>query len=195
MIDKHFKSTDLGKYFNRQTIKVSYSCLPNIESIISSHNTRILKSENPLVNQLPKLCNCRQGIANCPLNGRCLQSSIIYKADIKSPDISTSYIGLSANTFKERFNNHNQTFKHIKYEHSTTLSKHIWSLKNQNKAYTISWSIIGKSDSYQPGSKLCSLCNLEKTLILNYKHGILNQRSEIMNKCRHRRKYLLSNYL
>ena len=27
IVDKHFKNTTLGKYFNRRTIKISYSCM------------------------------------------------------------------------------------------------------------------------------------------------------------------------
>ena len=39
LVDKHFKETSLGKYFNRSTVKVSYSCMPNIDIIVSSHNS------------------------------------------------------------------------------------------------------------------------------------------------------------
>ena len=36
LVEKHFKNTDLNKYFNRSTIKISYSCLPNILEIIAT---------------------------------------------------------------------------------------------------------------------------------------------------------------
>ena len=45
LIDKHFKDTSLAKHFNRSTLKISYSCLPNLERIISGHNKRILVAE------------------------------------------------------------------------------------------------------------------------------------------------------
>ena len=35
LIDKHFGKTELRKYFNRSTIKVSYSCMTNIEAVLS----------------------------------------------------------------------------------------------------------------------------------------------------------------
>ena len=39
LIDKHFpKSNPLHKIFNRNTIKLSYSCMGNIKTIISNHN-------------------------------------------------------------------------------------------------------------------------------------------------------------
>ena len=43
LINKHFKENGLGKYFNRSTIKVSYSCLPNLDTIIACHNKKVLK--------------------------------------------------------------------------------------------------------------------------------------------------------
>ena len=45
LLDKHFPKTfRLHKIFNRNSVKVSYSCKPNVKSIISNHNRRVLKS-------------------------------------------------------------------------------------------------------------------------------------------------------
>ena len=45
LVDKHFpKDHKLRKIFNRNTIKISYSCMNNTMQIIDSHNKRILKS-------------------------------------------------------------------------------------------------------------------------------------------------------
>ena len=42
LIDKHFPPNHrLHKIFNRNTVKVSYSCMNNVKSIISKHNIRI----------------------------------------------------------------------------------------------------------------------------------------------------------
>ena len=69
-VDKHFKDTSLGKYFNRSTIKVSYSCMPNLDTIISGHNKKVLNQPiEPQSNN--SACNCRGGTASCPLNGQC----------------------------------------------------------------------------------------------------------------------------
>ena len=46
LIQKHFPK-GLNKIFNKNTVKVSYSCMGNISSIISSHNKNIL---NPVSN-------------------------------------------------------------------------------------------------------------------------------------------------
>ena len=86
LVDKHFpKATILGKIFNKNTIKVSYSCLPNMEKIISSHNKKILREHqvNTLRTNAPN-CNCRKGVQSCPLRGECLSKSIIYRAEVIS---------------------------------------------------------------------------------------------------------------
>ena len=194
LIDKHFKGTELGKFFNRSTVKVSYSCMPNVETIISGHNKKILNQQRET--SLPQpTCNCRGGTNNCPMDGNCLKGSLVYKAEIKTTDSTATYIGAAANNFKERYRNHILSFKHEKYQQNTSLSKYIWNLKKDNKPFEISWSIAGKAPPYNPASKSCRLCLLEKTLILtSTDDNPLNKRSELMCKCRHRAKFLLSNY-
>ena len=104
------------------------------------------------------------------------------------------YIGLAANSFKERYNNHNSSFNNIRYQHSTSLSNYIWQLKADKIKYELHWSMVGRASAYTPESKCCQLCNLEKTMILmNEGEDSLNQRNELMAKCRHRAKHLLSN--
>ena len=45
LVDKHFpKDHKLRQIFNRNTIKISYSCMSNTKQIIDNHNKRILKS-------------------------------------------------------------------------------------------------------------------------------------------------------
>ena len=110
LIDKHFaKDNKLRKIFNRNTIKISYSCMNNTKQIIDNHNKRILKSSEH--NDTPtsktkdnKTCNCRQKDA-CPLDGNCLQPSVIYQATVTSKDNPTpeTYIGLTENEFKTRY--------------------------------------------------------------------------------------------
>ena len=39
LLNKHFgKQHRFNKIFNRNTVKLSYSCMPNFESLISKHN-------------------------------------------------------------------------------------------------------------------------------------------------------------
>ena len=44
LVDKCFpKSNPLHKVFNRQTLKISYKCMPNMAAEISKHNNKVLK--------------------------------------------------------------------------------------------------------------------------------------------------------
>ena len=196
LVDKHFKNSPLHKYFNRKNVKISYSCLPNISAIISGHNRSILKeaTNNDINNSTTRECNCRDGPQSCPLQGNCLKNSIIYQASLSTTNEKSSYLGQAGNTFKERFNNHKQSFRCRAYEHSTALAKKVWSIKDQDQEFNIDWKILKSAPTYRPESSKCHLCNIEKTLILlSTDDNLLNKRSELMNKCRHRRKYLLSN--
>ena len=142
-----------------------------------------------------KSCNCRQK-NSCPLNGNCLQSSVIYQATVKRNDNNTSetYIGLTDNAFKTRYRNHTASFRHTKHRNSTELCKHVWSLKDSNIDYSISWSIISSSSSYNSSSKRCNLCLKEKFLIICRPNlSSLNKRNELVSFCRHRNKALLRN--
>ncbi|PIK54847.1 hypothetical protein BSL78_08276 [Apostichopus japonicus] len=92
LINKHFpKTSKLHKIFNRNTVKVSYSCMPNIASIIKGHNKRIAATHT---SKEKEACNCRKK-DTCPLNGNCQASNIIYKAEVKTTDNCKTYIGLT----------------------------------------------------------------------------------------------------
>ena len=62
LIDKHFpKGKRLSKIFNRNTIKVSYNCLPNVKQTIANNNDRLLQLHRMKEStQDSKLCTCRQ---------------------------------------------------------------------------------------------------------------------------------------
>ena len=68
LVDKHFpRSHILHKVFNRNNVKVSYSCTNNMTSIIRSHNSEILAKDGAHV-ESNKSCNCRNEDL-CPLDG------------------------------------------------------------------------------------------------------------------------------
>ncbi len=100
------------------------------------------------------------------------------------------YIGMTANRFKERYNNHRKSFNLIKYEKETELSKFIWKLKKNHQKFSISWSILKRAPAYTSGGKRCNLCIEEKLCIMSADPTkLLNKRSEIFAKCRHREKW------
>ena len=192
LIDFHFpKEHKLHKIINRQTIKVSYCCMPNMQQIISNHNQAIInKGKN---NESKNNCNCRNR-KECPLNNNCLTKSIVYQATVKQENNQEeqTYVGLTENTFKTRYTEHKASFNHINKRHATTLSEHIWSLKDKNIQYNIKWKILTKAKAYNPNSKKCNLCLTEKYIITTQpSKSTLNKRNELASSCRHRRKYLL----
>ena len=121
-----------------------------------------------------------------------MQSSIIYKVAVKTTNKEIHYIGQAGNTFKERYNNHQSSMRLRKLENSTALSKCIWNLVDNGTEFKLSWSRIAAAPTYKPSTGRCNLCNLEKTLILFSREELLNSRNEILNKCRHRNKFLLA---
>ena len=75
LIEKHFPcSSKLHKIFNKNTIKVSYSCTQNMSQIIKGHDKKIVQKET----QETSDCNCRVK-TDCPLNGDCRKESVIEK--------------------------------------------------------------------------------------------------------------------
>ena len=107
LIDEHFtEKHPLRQVINRNCVKISYSCTPNIEAIIQAHNTKILKKYNEATaeNMKRKTCNCRKK-NECPLEGKCNTGAILYKATIESKEGEFFYIGSTQN-FKERHGNH-----------------------------------------------------------------------------------------
>ena len=186
LVDKHFPPDHkLRKIFNRNTLKVSPRCMPNIDSAIKSHNNQLLKSKT----EDKKTSNCRKN-DTCPVEGHCLDEGIIYEATIKSDSEENKYVGLTEGRFNRRLYGLRQSFKNISLRNATELSKHIWCLKEQGKDYELSLSIIDRATSYNRTSKRCRVCLLEKYHILT-RDDLLNKRSELVSKCRHRRAHLI----
>ena len=122
LVDKHFpKGSKLGKYLNRTKLKVSYCTMINMKKHISRHNAKILR--NPTEEKNSTSCNCRVK-PNCPLNGNCLEKDVVYQADV-DPKIGNqikTYYGLTEQTFKDRWYNHQHSLRHLNTTHKTALS-------------------------------------------------------------------------
>ena len=58
LIKKHFpKKHKFHKIFNRNTLKLSYSCMPNIKTKVNAHKREILRNTPPIN---ANYCNCQQ---------------------------------------------------------------------------------------------------------------------------------------
>ena len=71
LINEHFpQGHQLRKILNRNTVKMSYRCMPNLKSQISKHNFKILKDEETPMSR--EACNCRKSSGPCPLGASLL---------------------------------------------------------------------------------------------------------------------------
>ena len=135
LVSKHFpKNHRYSKIFNKNNMKVSYSCTDNLQTIIKKHNRKILEtSKTP---STENNCNCRKKY-DCPLKNNCLTSSVVYNANVTTENDTTgkNYIGLTEGNFKQRYMQHKLSFRNRNYSNSTELSKHIWTLKDNNISY------------------------------------------------------------
>ena len=180
IVCKHFpKNHRYNKIFNKNNIKVSYSCTDNLQTIIKKHNRKILQSSKTPSTE--SNCNCRKK-NDCPLKNNCLTSSVFYNANVttESDPIGKNYIGLTEGTFKQRYTQH-KLFRNRNYSNSTELSKHIWTLKDNNTNFTIKWSILATAPAYSNKSKRCHLCLTEKLYLTRA-------------SCRHENKFYLANF-
>ena len=111
----------------------------NTKSVINRHNAKILQAEAPTE---AKGCNCRKK-STCPLNGACLTESLVYKATVlaENHELQT-YTGIIEHSFKTQFRNYKMSFENPNYISSTSLSKYMWGLKEEETSYEIKWSIV-----------------------------------------------------
>ena len=155
------------KSFNRNNIKVSYSCMPNIKSAINSHNRKIL---NPPVNNQSRTCKCISK-TDCPLQENCLSKNTLYQADISSENFQTKiYYGISEAKFKTRYSNHKKSFNHEKQKNDTQLSDDLWKIKASKEEPVLVWKILGQYQPCNVNTKRCLLC-LNETLQITVYRG------------------------
>ena len=192
LLRTHFhRNHKFHKIFNKNNVKLSYSCTRNIASIISGHNKSILRKPPP---EVARECNCRNR-EQCPMDNKCLSKNIVYEAVVTEhpAEEEKDYRGLTSTAWKSRYGVHNQGFNHRKYSKACELAKHVWKLKDSHKTFDIKWSILKKVCGRLVGG-VCKLCTTETMLINEHpnKNRLLNKQS--IQKCMHDRTLLLSKY-
>ena len=191
ILDKHFPiNNPLHKVLNRKKVKMSYSCTQNMQSIIRSHNHKVLSGKKaPTASR----CSCRKP-NKCPVPGKCATPNVIYRATVSHDQKTAQYIGSTATDFKLRYGNHKKSFNKEAYKNETTLSSYVWE-NNQNPTPNINWEFLKECQSYAPGQKACDLCLSEKFFIVQNLHRVnnLNKRTDLGNKCPHKKFYTLRN--
>ena len=192
LIRIHFpKQHPFNRLFNKNTVKLSYSCTINMASIIKAHNTKILIKDDAKQANEERQCNCREK-SSCPVKNTCLRKNVVYKATVQHGENVQSYIGMTETTFKTRFTQHKSSFRNNKHRKQTELASLIWALNDKNVEFKVKWDIIDQAQPYKPGKITCNLCLSEKYHILTGEN-LINRKSELLNKCPHKRKYLAHN--
>ena len=104
-------SHKLHKIFNRNSLKLSYSCLPNIGNKILANTLQ--KYRVPIdPNLTTKECVGHRRSKECPIeNKKCNLQNNIYNAQIVTEDKTYNYIGMSAQPLRLRVATHLQSFK------------------------------------------------------------------------------------
>ena len=180
LINKHFpQHHKFYKLFNKNNVKVSYSCMPNMKNIINTHNKKIINA--PKYN-IARTCNCVRKHQR-PLNEKCLINNVQYKASItpneENPKTKIYYDDCET-AFKRRYASHKKTFNNIKYQTDTELSNEYWNITSANKISNVSWEILGTRKSNNESSKRC--LNEKLAIGLHKDDNMLNKRSEIISK-------------
>ena len=112
---------------------------------------------------------------------------MIYRATVtEDSGVINTYIGLTCNDFKTRWNAHNYSFNHSD-ANQTTLSTYIHDLKNKQIEYTLEWDLVSSAKPFNPVTGICARCTREKFCIAFSPHwATLNLRT-----CRHKIRKLL----
>jgi hypothetical protein len=77
IIDDEFPAGQpLHKIFNRNTLKISYSCMPNIKQTIDGHNKT--KLSQTAITSEESTCNCRKK-EECPMSKNVWSSPLYIK--------------------------------------------------------------------------------------------------------------------
>ena len=88
------------KIFNTNTIKLSYSCTPNVKKMIKLYDSSIINSGTK---------DSRKD--NFPLYGKCLVKCIAYRARVSTRNQATTHFGPTESDSKGRYNNHTLSFR------------------------------------------------------------------------------------
>ena len=108
------------------------------------------------------------------------------------PETTTeNYVRLASN-FKERYRNHQTSFRYTRKRNKTELSKYIWDLKDRKKSFRVNWRVLRTCKPYNNENRKCNLCLQEKYFITFRKDlSSLNKRNELASLCRHINRFTL----
>ena len=190
LVRRHFgKSSPLHSVFGPHILKASYSTMPNMKMLITSHNKKVLSQASGTENPGLTRCDCDP----CELDGQCLLGPLVYKADVNVNGKVDTYIGQTQNTFKQRVVQHNSNVRTGRK--ATRYATFVIDQKKRGFNPEVKWSKVSVVPRRKKGDRYCPLCITEKTFITRAKNSLINSRNEIMNRCRHKEDLVLRNNL
>ncbi|XP_068685270.1 uncharacterized protein [Montipora foliosa] len=92
----------------------------------------------------PDTCNCRKK-PECPLEGKCRQTNVIYQATVTTETTTETYVGLATN-LKERYRNHKTSFRHSNRRNETELSNMFGTYKMQRSRLKLNGKFLKNVD-------------------------------------------------
>ena len=122
--------------------------------------------------------------------------NVVYRAIVKTNNSVKQYIGEMEGTIKQTIYNLKLLLSNRNYSTNTSLSTYVGHLKDLNISPTITWEILELVPAYNMTSKKCLLCHYKKLAIITHpsQNTLLNKKSEILLKCPHENKHLLSHF-
>ena len=160
-------------------------------NIIAAQNKKLINQHDSPPKTQP--CKCRN-TNSYPLSGNCREKKIIYQATVRSHNSTINYFGLCETDFETRYYNHTNSFRNRSKCKATELSKFVWECKDAGSTPSIHWKSVCRASSYKQGNDHCNLCLAKKfAFSIADPKTTLNERTELINKCRHRNEFELKN--
>ena len=119
--------------------------------LLQGHNNKKKNTRQCKTLQLPRK-------SKLPIEWKMFSKMCIYKATVTetTTENQESYIGLTDNEFKTRYNQHKWSFKLVHRKKDTRLREHIWELKDRNIEHTIQGEIMKKKPNHIHQKKACA---------------------------------------
>ena len=100
----------------------------------------------------------------------------MYQATVSTNEGEETYTGLTERRFKDRLYEHNHAIRNRGSPHETTLSTHIWKLKDEGKGFDVSWKMIDRARGFNPATSKCRQClKVKISIMFNPTGATLNQ--------------------
>ena len=144
-----------------------------------------IKSQNHRGKQKPEkkdiTCNFRIR-TSCPVEGKYLSKSVIFKATVTYYNKEQHYIGSTVRNFKIRYNGNMHSFRNKNLKESKQLSSFIQAAKfNENMIKNNVKLKIKHKTNQSKQSRICTLCNIERLEVeFADKNSPLNSRTELL---------------